>query len=130
MPAVGDAPRGGRLQPPLPLAEPASAAAPAVAATEPARPAARVTRPKRSAPAPAPVAAAAAATGSLQLAVTPWGQIEVDGKPAGVTPPLTRIDLPEGRHVVTVRNGDFPPHTRQVQVKAEQPATVRHRFGP
>jgi serine/threonine-protein kinase len=63
------------------------------------------------------------------MAVSPWGEIEVDGKAAGVTPPLTRLELKAGRHVITVRNGDFPPFRTEVEVTADQPATVRHRFG-
>jgi serine/threonine-protein kinase len=77
-----------------------------------------------------PLAAAApVVTGTLQLAISPWGQIEVDGTPAGTTPPLTRLSLPEGSHTITVRNEDFPPYTTTVQVQADKPLTVRHRFG-
>jgi serine/threonine-protein kinase len=73
--------------------------------------------------------AAAAATGVVQLAVSPWGQIEIDGKSAGVTPPLAQLTLAVGQHVITVRNEDFAPYTITVRVSADQPVTVRHRFG-
>jgi serine/threonine-protein kinase len=76
---------------------------------------------------PAPVAAVG--TGALHLAVSPWGEVEVDGTAAGTTPPLTRLTLPVGMHTVTVRNADFPPHTVQVEVSADRPVTLRHRFG-
>lgn len=69
-------------------------------------------------------------TGVLQLAISPWGLVEVDGTAAGTTPPLTRLTLPEGMHNVTVRNEDFPPMTFSVQVSADKPVTVRHRFTP
>ena len=72
----------------------------------------------------------AAATGTLQLAVSPWGQIEVDGNPVGTTPPMTRLTLPEGTHHVTVRNEDFAPYSITVQVSADKPALIKHRFGP
>jgi serine/threonine-protein kinase len=75
-------------------------------------------------------AGASAATGVLQLAISPWGQVEVNGRPSGTTPPLTRLTLREGLHTVTVRNEDFPPYTVTVQVQADKPVTVRHRFGP
>jgi eukaryotic-like serine/threonine-protein kinase len=77
----------------------------------------------------APKPVAAAATGVLQLAVTPWGQIEIDGKTAGVTPPLSQLTLSVGEHVITVRNEDFTPHTVTVRISADKPVTVRHRFG-
>jgi serine/threonine-protein kinase len=68
-------------------------------------------------------------TGSVQLAISPWGQVEVNGQPAGTAPPLTRLTLNEGTHSITVRNEDFPPHTVTVQVLADKPVVVRHRFG-
>jgi hypothetical protein len=71
----------------------------------------------------------ATATGVVQLAVSPWGEIEVDGKNAGVTPPLTQLNLTVGEHVITVRNTDFTPRTVTVRVSADQPVVVRHRFG-
>ena len=72
---------------------------------------------------------AAPATGVVQLAVAPWGQIEVDGKGAGLTPPLAQLTLSVGEHVITVRNEDFAPHTVTVRVSSDQPVVVRHRFG-
>ena len=110
-------------KPPAPVAKPK----PKPAATVTAAGAAR-TRDTRQ-----PVAAAPAApvlTGSLQLAISPWGHVEVNGSPAGTTPPLTRLTLPEGTHTITVRNEDFPPHTATVQVTADKPVSVRHRFAP
>ena len=86
---------------------------------------ARETRPIDSTPA----VAAPPLQGLVQLAVSPWGQIEVDGQAAGATPPLSRLSLAEGSHTITVRNADFPAHTVQVQVSADKPVTIRHRFG-
>ena len=114
----------------------AAAAAPAQITTPPAaalRPAAQPrAKPAAGAarPAAAVRAAAPGATGTLQLAISPWGQVEVNGSPAGTTPPLTRLTLPEGSHTITVRNADFPPYTTTVQVTADKPLTLRHRFTP
>lgn len=72
---------------------------------------------------------AAPAAGTLQIAISPWGHVEVDGQPAGTTPPLTRLTLSEGAHTITVRNADFAPFTTTVQVTPDKPAVVRHRFG-
>jgi eukaryotic-like serine/threonine-protein kinase len=82
--------------------------------------------PARTATAPV---TAPAARGVLQLAVSPWGSVDIDGAPAGIAPPLSRLDLPVGRHSVVIRNADFPPHTATVDVSADQPAVVKHRFG-
>jgi eukaryotic-like serine/threonine-protein kinase len=73
--------------------------------------------------------AAAASSGVVQIAVAPWGQVEVNGKAAGVTPPLTSLTLPVGTHQIVIRNADFPPHTATVVVDAQRGAIVKHRFG-
>ena len=112
----------------------------AAAAPEPTAPARAVSPPAarprpvgppstRETRAAAAAAAAVPVNGVLQLAISPWGQVEVDGQAAGTTPPLTRLNLPEGNHTITVRNEDFPPHSVTVQVSADKPVTVRHRFG-
>jgi serine/threonine-protein kinase len=44
--------------------------------------------------------------GSLRVAVTPWAEVNIDGKAIGVTP-LAPIELPEGAHSVALKNGDL-----------------------
>jgi len=107
-------------------------APPPVVAAPPPRPAAAEKPVAREARAPREAqarAAAAPATGVVQLAVAPWGQIEVDGRSAGVAPPLTQLTLSVGEHVITLRNADFAPRTVNVRVTADQPVVVRHSFG-
>ncbi len=79
-------------------------------------------------PASAPVAPAVAASGVLQIAVSPWAEIEVDGNPRGITPPLNRLTLPTGSHTITLRNSAFAPYTTTVVVEADAPVVLRHRF--
>ena len=127
--------------PPQSTQPPATASArPAARAAGPAPARQRTKREQRVRPAKIPLAAATVAhprqdtlpapRGILRLAVTPWGQIDIDGMAAGTTPPLTKLDLPVGPHRITVRNGDNPPFATTLQVDADKPAVVRHRFGP
>lgn len=74
-------------------------------------------------------AGAVAATGTLRIAVSPWGHVEVDGKPMGTTPPLNELTLSEGRHTITIRNGEFPPFSSSVTIVPGQPVSLKHRFG-
>jgi serine/threonine-protein kinase len=67
--------------------------------------------------------------GVVQLAVSPWGQVEVDGVAAGTTPPLSRLTLPAGKHRIVIRNEDFPPFTSTVTIGDDRPVTLRYRFG-
>ncbi|MBQ0961370.1 serine/threonine protein kinase [Ideonella sp. 4Y11] len=76
----------------------------------------------------APPPPAPPAKGRVQLAITPWGEVEVDGRPVGVAPPLRHLDLPAGPHTITVRNGEAPPQVRQVEVDPAQPSTLKFRF--
>lgn len=126
--------------PPVPTSPPAppAVATPRAAAPAP-RPAATASpapRPRNAAAAPpvaTPAAAAAApavANGTLQLAISPWGEVEVDGRVVGTAPPLTRLALTAGSHQVVVRNADFPPLTTTVQVDADGVTVLRHRFVP
>jgi len=71
----------------------------------------------------------AVATGTVRVSVSPWGTIEVDGRPVGTAPPLNELNLPEGRHTVTIRNDEFPPFNATVNVVPGQPVNVKHRFG-
>lgn len=70
------------------------------------------------------------AVGVVRLAISPWGQVEVNGRPVGVSPPLTQLELQRGPHTITVRNGDFAPHATAIEVQPDRVAQVRHRFGP
>jgi eukaryotic-like serine/threonine-protein kinase len=70
-----------------------------------------------------------AATGVVRLAISPWGQVEVDGRSVGTAPPLNELTLAEGRHVVTIRNDDFPPYSSTVNVVPGQPVNLKYRFG-
>lgn len=125
-PTTAPTPPAPALAPPAPaLASPA----PARVAPATARDAARERRARdaRSA-APAP-AGGAPALGTVKVAVSPWGTVEVDGTPVGTTPPLNELTLPEGRHQITIRNTDFPAYTTSVTVTAGQAVTLKHRFG-
>jgi serine/threonine-protein kinase len=79
----------------------------------------------------APVAAEPAKpvpTGTVKLAVSPWGRVFVGRKAMGVTPPLNQLTLPQGRHTVIIRNDDFPPYQQTIEVKAGQSVSVSHAF--
>jgi serine/threonine-protein kinase len=114
--AVDTAAAAPRPLPTKPAARPAS-----TKAKKPPRAVVESVAPVPEAPPPA--------NGMVHIAISPWGQVEVDGKAAGTTPPLTRLELSPGSHVITVRNADFPPFTQSVTVDAERPVTVKHRFG-
>ena len=77
----------------------------------------------------AAAAPAIAATGTVRIAISPWGNVEVDGTASGAAPPLTQLTLAEGRHQIVVRNGEFPPFVATINVVAGQTTSIRHKFG-
>jgi hypothetical protein len=69
-----------------------------------------------------------AGEGRLELAVLPWGEVLVDGKSRGVSPPLRTLDIPAGSHTIEIRNSTFPSRVEKVNLKAGEAITIRHRF--
>jgi len=106
------------LEPPAPEPKPV-AQAPAPVTPPAAAPAA----PKKEKRAAVPAGA-----GRLELAVAPWGEVLVDGRSRGVSPPLRVLDVPPGAHTIEIRNSTFPAHVERVQVKAGEAVKIRHRF--
>jgi hypothetical protein len=70
----------------------------------------------------------ASTAGKLDLVVAPWGEVVVDGKSRGISPPLRVVELPPGAHTIEIRNSTFPAHVQKVQVKPGEAVRIRHRF--
>jgi hypothetical protein len=66
----------------------------------------------------------------LALAITPGGEVFLDGVSQGTTPPLTRIAVRAGSHVLEVRHGEDPPLRLELQLKSGERLAVSHRFTP
>ena len=113
---------------PPPKAKPRAAKKPPepvpVAAPEPAPPPVEVVvaPPPKPAPPPPPQ------TGKIVLAVSPWGEVYVDGRLRGTTPPLAELELPPGRHRVEIRNSAQLPYHAFVELQAGQTQPIRHSF--
>jgi len=67
-------------------------------------------------------------SGTVFLAVKPWGEVFVDGRQLGITPPLKKFDLPVGPHVITVMNSSLPIYQRELNVEPETTVAVVHDF--
>jgi hypothetical protein len=65
---------------------------------------------------------------AIQLDIRPWGNVYVDGEPKGRTPPLVRVWLPPGPHVIEVRNGKLKPLRMEVTLQASEELELRHVF--
>jgi serine/threonine-protein kinase len=74
------------------------------------------------------VAATTAPKGTIHLAISPWGEIFVDGSRAGISPPLTQLQLPAGRHRIEVRNAGAEPYKTEIEVDPAQARKIKFKF--
>ena len=66
----------------------------------------------------------------VALAITPGGEVLVDGQVRGMTPPLKALELAPGRHTIVVRTGAHAPLTTQVELGPGERYSLRHDFPP
>jgi len=64
----------------------------------------------------------------VSLGVLPWGEIYLDGRMQGVSPPLMELQVVEGQHEIKIRNTSFPTVTRIITVKSGEKIKIKHRF--
>lgn len=82
----------------------------------------------RSQPVKRVAGAAVTKTATVRLAIKPWGEVYVDGKKVGVTPPLRKIKVPAGKRRITVRNADFSPYHATIDIQPKSLLQISHRF--
>ena len=75
------------------------------------------------APEPPPVRAAV-----IHLAITPRGDIYVNGVMQGSSPPLTEIEIYPGHHTIEVRNAENPPLRLELSLGSGEEMTITHSF--
>ncbi len=64
----------------------------------------------------------------VSIAVTPWGEVYLDGRMQGVSPPLAELQVAPGKHEIEIRNTTFPVHTKNIYVKAGEKIKIKHKF--
>lgn len=69
-----------------------------------------------------------AGTARLILAVSPRGEIYIDGRHHGTTPPITSFDLEPGMHRIEIRSGSRTPYLTYVTLEAGDVRRIRHDF--
>jgi hypothetical protein len=64
----------------------------------------------------------------VALAIEPGGEIVVDGVSRGRTPPLTRIEIPPGKHTIEIRHPPQQPLVLQLELAPGEELALRHSF--
>lgn len=125
--AADPAPPEPAAQAPLPLTKKAAAAPapkqPPSARTVPAR-----TLPRAKQPTPEVQQQQRAGTARVILSVSPRGEIYIDGKHHGTTPPITSLELEPGMHRIEVRSGSSTPYLTYVTLQTGDVRHIRYDF--
>lgn len=64
----------------------------------------------------------------MSLVVLPWGEVYLDGRMQGVSPPLHELQVAPGKHEIEIRNANFPVYKKIIQVKAGEKLKIKHTF--
>ena len=122
---------GPAAQTPADGAKPAPEALPTAVATAKPDPTKQEAKPETKTdakPDTKPDSKAAIVLGTLNLQIGPWGEVLINGKTIGVSPPVKQHKLPPGKYKVEVRNTTFAPYVATVEVKAKEEVVIRHTF--
>ncbi|TAJ76513.1 MAG: adenylate/guanylate cyclase domain-containing protein [Gallionellaceae bacterium] len=66
--------------------------------------------------------------GVLALTIKPWGEVYLDGKMQGVSPPVTKLQVSAGEHVIEIRNTTFPAYKQSIKIKAGDKTSINYKF--
>ncbi len=64
----------------------------------------------------------------VSLVIQPWGEIYLDGRMQGVSPPLMELQVVAGTHEIKIRNTTFPTFTQAIKVKSGEKIKIKHKF--
>lgn len=131
-------------EPAPPAAPETSSKAPAPVADKPLKDAVskpkekEKTKPKKETVAIAPVTKQAVAEtgsksavsgeGQVILAIVPWGEVFIDGKRQGVTPPLRELTVPAGKHTILIVNETFKPYSQTLEIAPNTTHKIKYKF--
>jgi class 3 adenylate cyclase len=75
-----------------------------------------------------PVTKPAVVQGTVSFSIQPWGDVYVNGRSVGASPPLKQSKLAPGTYRIEVKNTTFTPYTVSVEVKSQENVSIKHRF--
>ncbi len=119
---------------PAPLAQNvAPAVVPKPAEANPENPIPAGTKPhskteERKAEAAPPKKTVSTESATLVFKIMPWGEVYVDGKMRGITPPLKSIKIKAGKHDIEIRNTTLPKHAKMVEIRPGERVIIEHQF--
>jgi hypothetical protein len=64
----------------------------------------------------------------MSLVILPWGEVYLDGRKQGISPPLIELRIAPGKHEIEIRNANFPVYKKVIQVKVGEKLKIKHTF--
>jgi serine/threonine-protein kinase len=71
---------------------------------------------------------APAGKATLTFAITPWGEIFIDGVSYGASPPLSDIEVVAGKHHIEIRNTGHKSRVQELEIKHGDAQKIKHKF--
>jgi serine/threonine protein kinase len=68
------------------------------------------------------------ATGWLEVHVRPWGNVYLDGKLIGASPPAVVVEALAGTHLIEVRNESHKPYQQGIDLRKGRRKRIAHDF--
>jgi class 3 adenylate cyclase len=75
-----------------------------------------------------PVVKPVVTPGVISFSIQPWGDVYVNGRSVGASPPLKQSKLPPGTYRIEIKNTTFAPYETTVDVTSKESVSVKHRF--
>ncbi len=75
-----------------------------------------------------PAAKPAITQGTVSFSIQPWGDVYVNGRSIGASPPLKQTKLAPGTYKVEIKNTTFPSYVTNVDVKSREDVSIKHKF--
>lgn len=65
---------------------------------------------------------------TITFAIAPWGEVFVNNQSRGISPPLTRLELPPGQVRIEIRNTGAPPLVKELVLDEGKTVRLKHKF--
>ncbi len=70
----------------------------------------------------------AALQGVVNFSVQPWGNVFINGKSIGASPPLKQTRLAPGKYKIEIKNTTFAPFVANIEIKSKEELGIKHKF--
>lgn len=67
---------------------------------------------------------------TIKISIKPWGNVLLDGTERGVSPPMKKLTISEGKHQIRIVNPNFPDYVVEVDSGKRRVDSIEYDFSP